>query len=116
MEPTTGEYDSNIAGFKAFYLITFLLAMVWVGIQLVLVPTFILSQTGSAADVALVLTLMSLGALPVHWIYCKADKISKPVNYSWRFESWEEDARNAKKNVKLLVAKEPQPATKCARN
>ena len=61
----TGAYDSNITGFKAFYLTTFLLAMVWVGIHPVLVPTFILAQTGSATDVALVLALMSLGALAV---------------------------------------------------
>lgn len=78
MELKTGEYDSNIAGFKVFYLITFLLAMVWVGIQPVLIPTFILSQTGSAADVALVLALMSLGALSVPLVTAVADRYRAP--------------------------------------
>lgn len=78
MERTTSKYDSNISGFKSFYLITFLLAMVWVGIQPVLVPTFILSQTGSATDVALVLTLMSLGALSVPLVTAVADRYRAP--------------------------------------
>jgi len=57
---TKGAYDSNITGFKAFYLTTLLLAMVWVGIHPVLVPTFVLAQTGSATDVDLVPVLMAL--------------------------------------------------------
>ena len=65
MGTPTGAYDSNITGFKAFYLTTLLLAMVWVGMHPVLVPTFVLAQTGSATDVGLVLALMSLGALAV---------------------------------------------------
>jgi MFS family permease len=67
-------YDNNIKGFKLFYFISFLMAIVWVGIQPVLVPTFVLAQTGSAADVALVLTLMSLGALSVPLLTGVADK------------------------------------------
>jgi hypothetical protein len=55
-------------------LISFLLAIVWVGIHPVLVPTFVISQTGSATDVALVLSLMSLGALAVPLLTGVADK------------------------------------------
>lgn len=71
---TENNYDSYIKGFKPFYFISFLMAVVWVGIQPVLVPTFVLAKTGSAADVALVLTLMSLGALSVPLLTGVADK------------------------------------------
>jgi predicted MFS family arabinose efflux permease len=66
---TEQNYDSYIKGFKPWYLISFLLAMVWVGIHPVLVPTFVISQTGSATDV-----LMSLGALAVPLLTGVADK------------------------------------------
>ena len=46
MGTPTGAYDSNITGFKAFYLTTLLLAMVWVGMQHVQVPTYIKAQYG----------------------------------------------------------------------
>ena len=67
-------YDNNIKGFKPFFFIGFLMAIVWVGIQPVLVPTFVLAKTGSATDVALVLTLMALGALSVPLLTGVADK------------------------------------------
>jgi MFS family permease len=71
---TENNYDSNIKGLKPFYFTSFLMAMVWVGIQPILVPTFVLAKTGSATDVALVLTLMSLGALTVPLLTGVADK------------------------------------------
>lgn len=66
MIPTTeNKFDSLTTGFKPFYLIGFLVAMVWVGISPVLVPSYILSVSGSARDAALMLSLMALGAFAV---------------------------------------------------
>jgi MFS family permease len=71
---TENDYDKIVTGFKPFYLITFFVAMVWVGISPVLVPSYILSVTGSATDVALMLSLMSLGAFAVPLLTSAADK------------------------------------------
>lgn len=75
---TEHNYDNNIKGFKPFYLISFLLAMVWVGIHPVLVPTFVLAKTGSATDVALVLSIMALGGQTVQLLTGTADKYRRP--------------------------------------
>ena len=66
--------DSLISGFKPFFLISFFVAMLWVGIIPVLVPTYILSITGSATDVALMLSIMGLGAFAVPTVADIADK------------------------------------------
>lgn len=78
MIPTTeNKFDTLITGFKPICLIDFFVAMVWVGISPVLLPSYILSVTGSATVVALMLSLMSPGAFavpmllsvtsPLHW-------------------------------------------------
>jgi len=67
-------HDKNIKGFKPTYLISFMLAAAWVGIHPVLIPTFVYAKTGSAADVALVLALMGMGALGVPLLTGIADK------------------------------------------
>jgi len=71
---TENNYDSMITGFKPFFLITFLVGMVLVGMTPVLVPSYILSITGSATDVALMLSLMTLGAFAVPLLAGAADK------------------------------------------
>ena len=75
MTTTTGQnYDKNITGFKPFFVITFLVGMVLVGMTPVLVPSYILSVTGSATDLALMLSLMTLGAFAVPLLAGAADK------------------------------------------
>jgi hypothetical protein len=86
-KPTTGEYDSNIRDFKAFYLTTFLLVMVWVGIHPVLLPTFFISQTSSATDVVLVLALVSLGASAVPLLTGMADRYRAHRKCAWSASS-----------------------------
>ena len=75
MTTTTGQnYDKNISGFKPFFVISFLVGMVLVGMTPVLVPSYIISVTGSATDVALMLSLMTLGAFAVPLLAGAADK------------------------------------------
>ena len=66
--------DSLITGFKPYFLITFIVAAVWVGVSPVLIPAYVLSVTGSATDVAMVLSLMALGAFAVPVLASAADR------------------------------------------
>jgi predicted MFS family arabinose efflux permease len=71
---TSETVDQNVKGFKVWFLGFLTINMVWVGIMPVLVPTYILEKTGSAAEVGVMMAIMALGALAVPMFTGSAEK------------------------------------------
>jgi len=68
------QQENNSGGFQTWHLINLCFGLIWPGMFVVLVQTFVLDVTGSAADAGLVMATLALGALATPVFGSMADR------------------------------------------